>query len=445
MSIEFEIEEIGENVDSAEIGAVLVAEGDVIEAGQSIVEVETEKAVFELECPHAGKIVRIHVAEGDKVKVGARILTIEESTPSPAGEPPKADDAEAIAAKRTESSRAPGDAARPSAATQALMASEPAKPQPSVPSATQAQTDGNSRGPIPAGPATRRLARELGVDLRQVDGSALGGRITREDVQAHVRSVMGNGGRVGGGGTAPTSLPDFSQWGPVERQPMNKLGRTAASRLAIAWQTIPHVTQHDLADITDLEAGRKRYVKQASGDDPKITMTALALKALVTCLKSFPHFNASFDVEHGELVLKRYYHVGVAVDTENGLLVPVIRDVDRKTVIELARELTALAQKSRDRKLDVASMRGGTFTITNLGGIGGTAFTPIVNAPEVAILGMSRARWEQVIVDGNPEIRLMLPLSLSYDHRVINGADGARFLRRLVELLADPFRLIVEQ
>jgi pyruvate dehydrogenase E2 component (dihydrolipoamide acetyltransferase) len=304
--------------------------------------------------------------------------------------------------------------------------------------------------PPPAGPATRRLARELGVDLHQVPGTGPGGRITSEDVQAYVRERLSIPGPTtsGGGGAslAVPPLPDFAKFGPIEKQPLNKIMRTGAANLSLAWNVIPHVTQHELADVTELDAARRRSSQSASAKEggPKITMTVLAMKAVVSALKTFPRFNASYDASRGEVVVKRYFNIGIAVDTENGLLVPVIRSVDTKSVLQLAGELTEMAQKARDRKLAPADFQGGSFTITNLGGIGGTYFTPIVNYPEVAILGMSRTSQQQVIVNGKPEIRLMLPLSLSYDHRVINGADAARFIVKLAGLLSDPFQLMSE-
>ncbi|MFZ9089734.1 MAG: 2-oxo acid dehydrogenase subunit E2, partial [Planctomycetaceae bacterium] len=225
-------------------------------------------------------------------------------------------------------------------------------------------------------------------------------------------------------------MPDFSKFGPIEKQPMNRIFRTAASNLHAAWVTIPHVTQHDLADITELEAARKRYVK-GNPNAPKITMTAIIIKAVVGALKAFPTFNSSVDMESGELIVKQYYHIGVAVDTPNGLVVPVIRDCDQKNILQVAAELSDIAVRARDRKLKAEDMQGGTFTITNLGGIGGTGFTPIVNYPEVAILGMSRSIKQLVMNNGQVDERLMLPLSLSYDHRAINGADAARFVVKL--------------
>ena len=293
---------------------------------------------------------------------------------------------------------------------------------------------------MPAGPATRRLARELGLNLANIPGTGSGGRITLEDVARAVSA----GGSGGGRGLVEPPLPDFASFGPTDRQAYSKLQKTVANNLSLAWQIIPHVTQHDLADITETEAARKHFVETAPKGVAKITMTALALKAVVACLKEFPHFNSSYDTAKAELVLKRYYHIGIAVDTPNGLVVPVIRNVDQKSVLQLAAEMTELAAKARDRKLQVSEMQGGTFTITNLGGIGGTSFTPIVNYPEVAILGMSRSQKQLQIRDGEVVERLMLPLSLSYDHRVINGADAARFVGKLVTLLSDAFRLVIE-
>ncbi len=249
---------------------------------------------------------------------------------------------------------------------------------------------------------------------------------------------------IGAVGVSVPGLPDFSEFGAIERIKMSKLNVTASANLSVAWQTIPHVTQHDLADITEVEAARRKMVGDPKYKGPKITMTVVAVKAVVAAMKAFPHFNASLDVRTNEVIHKKYYNIGIAVDTENGLLVPVIKNADQKSIREIADEILDLSEKARARKLDIASMKGGTFTITNLGGIGGTGFTPIVNWPEVAILGMSRSFDQPRLQDGKLENRLMLPLSLSYDHRVINGADAARFVRRLAELLSDPFALLSE-
>jgi pyruvate dehydrogenase E2 component (dihydrolipoamide acetyltransferase) len=296
---------------------------------------------------------------------------------------------------------------------------------------------------VPAGPATRRLARELGVDLRQVRGTGRHGRVVEEDIKEYVRQLASGAGAVAqavGPSVQPPPLPNFEQWGPIEAHPLGGVRKVTARQMSLAWSLIPHVTQHDLADITDLEAFRKQ---QSEGKGPKLTVTAFVLRAAAVALREFPNFNSSIDLASNRLILKRYYHIGVAVDTEGGLLVPVLRDVDKKHVRELGEELNAIAKRARDGKLDLSEQKGGTFTITNLGGIGGTAFTPIVNYPEVAILGLSRSRLEPVVRDGQIVPRLMLPLSLSYDHRVIDGAAAARFTRRLAELLENPLMMLL--
>jgi pyruvate dehydrogenase E2 component (dihydrolipoamide acetyltransferase) len=439
MSLEFKLPQLAEGVDSADVAEIHVAAGDTVEAGQIVMELETDKAVMELPCPHAGKVVQLLVKKGDTVKVGQPVLqidSVEAATQSNGAKPAEAKGA-----------AAPGDSAASGTSTKkAVEASTAADAKPSAPAfkpATAAPSSSGKDLPVPAGPATRRLARELSIDLRQLRGTGSGGRITSEDV---ARAYAGSNGSAsaGGGGLVVPPLPDFSQFGPVDRQAYTRLQKTVVNNLSLAWQVIPHVTQHDLADITDIESARKRFVENAGKNAPKVTMTAITMKAIVACLQQFPNFNSSYDAAKGELVLKRYYHLGVAVDTPTGLVVPVIRNVDQKSVVQLAHELNALAEKARNGKLSLDEMRGGTFTITNLGGIGGTAFTPIVNYPEVAILGMSRSQKHLQLVEGELKERLMLPLSLSYDHRVVNGADAARFLVRLASMFTDPFRLLVE-
>ncbi len=418
MSLEFKLPPLAEGISSADVADILVAVGDTIEADQVLMELETDKAVMPLPSPQAGKIAGLLVKKGDTVQVGQVVVLIDAVGAGSNGESPK-------------------------------PAAEPAKPaeaKVAVPDAVAARVTAAPPTPaahaVAAGPATRRLAKELGINLQNVKGSARGGRITSEDV---ARAYAGqNSGSGGGGGLVAPPLPDFAQYGPIDKQAYTRLQKTVANNLSLAWQIIPHVTQHDLADITDIEAARKRFVENAGKNAPKVTMTAITMKAVVACLQQFPHFNSSYDAAKGELILKRFYHIGVAVDTPTGLVVPVIRDVDRKTVVQLANELTTIAGKARDGKLSIDDMRGGTFTITNLGGIGGTAFTPIVNYPEVAILGMSRSQKQLQMVDGQLQERLMLPFSMSYDHRVINGADAARFLVRLASMFTDPFRLLVE-
>jgi pyruvate dehydrogenase E2 component (dihydrolipoamide acetyltransferase) len=302
--------------------------------------------------------------------------------------------------------------------------------------AQEAPESAGAEGPVPpAAPSVRRLARELGVEIRQVPGSGPEGRISVEDVQAFVRSALAN--PAAGGAAAP--LPDFSKWGEVERKPMSNIRRKTAEHLSRAWTVIPHVTQHDKADITALEVLRKQYSPQAEQAGGKLTMTVVALKIVAAALRKFPQFNSSVDMARQEIVYKKSIHVGVAVDTPRGLLVPVIRDVDRKGIIELAADLGKASEKARSGKLSLDDMQGAGFTITNLGGIGGTSFTPIVNWPEVAILGISRGVYEPVYNGQTFEPRQLLPLSLSYDHRVIDGADGARFLRWVADAFEQTF------
>ena len=414
---EFRLPEVSEGVTKVDVASVAVKVGDTIAKGAVVCEVETDKAVAEIPSPVAGKVTAVHVSAGSSMKIGDLLLTIE-AVGSTAAAP-----------------------AAPAAAPAAQAPVTPAAPPiaaPAAPAAAPAASTGSDAGPpAPAGPATRRLARKLGVNLRQVKGSAAGGRITIEDIEAFVRERMTQPAVPAAAAAAPgfgivqaAPLPDFSRFGPVEKQPMNKIFRTAASNLHAAWVTIPHVTQHDLADITELETARRKYVK-ANPNAPKITMTAIIIKAVVQALKAFPNFNSSVDMASGELVIKQYYHIGVAVDTPNGLVVPVIRNCDQKNILQVAAELAEIAGRARDRKLKAEDMQGGTFTITNLGGIGGTAFTPIVNYPEVAILGMSRTLNHLILENGQLAERQMLPLSLSYDHRAINGADAARFIVKL--------------
>ncbi|AMV16882.1 dihydrolipoyllysine-residue acetyltransferase [Planctomyces sp. SH-PL14] len=440
-SFEFTLPSVGEGVTSADVAEILVKEGDEIAAGQAVMELETEKAVVEVPSPQAGKIGKIHVKNGDTIKPGQVILTIlgagAASAPTAKPAAPKED--------------------APAPAKEA-PAKEPARQPTTVMTTAETVSGGTANNgqsgpatpPAPAAPSTRRMARELGVDLRQLAGTGPGGRITHEDVQAYVRGRMQTlttqkpaaaVRSVGGGLTAPP-LPDFSRFGPVKREAMSKIYRTAAENLTVAWNVIPHVTQHDRADITDLEAARKKFSDGIGKNGPKVTMTAIVMKALARCLQAFPKFNSSLDPETFEIVFKQYINIGCAVDTPNGLLVPVVKDCDKKSILQIASDLTDLAGKAREKKLPIDSMQGATCTVTNLGGIGGVGFTPIVNYPEVCILGMSRGQSELKLVDGKVVERLMLPLSLSYDHRVINGADAARFLVTLCNMLADPFQLL---
>ncbi len=435
MAIEFKLPEVSDGVKTVDIAEIKVKAGDVITAGQAVMDLETEKAVVELECPHAGTVAKVHVTAGQTVAIGAPLLSIEagaSSSAAPAAAPQTATPSKQAAAIPV----AQPVAAQPAAAPKVTAPT-------AAPSAPSTALD--NRPPAPAGPATRRLARDLGVDLYQVTGTGPGGRITSDDVQNYVKNILeGRASAPGGGVIATPPLPDFSQFGPVERQAQGKIAKVSATNLSMAWQTIPHVTQHDLIDITDLEEARKRFGETLGKNGPKITMTAIVMKALIPAFKAFPHVNASLDSAKGELVLKQYYNIGCAVDTPNGLLVPVVKNVDQKSIVQIATDLADLAARAREKKLKPDEMSGATFTVTNLGGIGGTAFTPIVNWPEVAILGLSRGRTELRLQGGAVTERLLLPISFSYDHRVINGADGARFVVKLGQLLSDFFALLAE-
>ncbi len=428
---EFTLPALGEGIDAATVVGVLVKAGDTIAAGQNVVAVETDKAAVEVPSDVAGTVAEVKMKPGDKIAVGAVLLILQAS----GGHKPPVEPAKASA---------PADNSKPAAPEVNRGLTPPARQE----------APAKSDKLVPGGPATRRLARELGVTLSEIKPTGRGGRVTLDDVKAFVRTKIteaksGGGSAVAPGKTVADSfahppLPDFSKYGPVEKRPVSNIRQTIAKNLTIALRTMPTVTQHDLADITDLEAGRKRIVEGLPKGAAKITMTVLAVKAVVAALKEFPTFNSSLDLNGGELIVKKYFHIGIAVDTERGLVVPVIRDADKKSIRDLAVEVATLAEKARTGKLAIDEMRGGTFTITNLGGIGGTAFTPIVNYPEVAILGMSRSAMQAVVRDGQVVPRLMLPLSLTYDHRVVDGADGARFTSRLAQLFSDPIRLLME-
>src|SRR5262245_20696263 len=420
---ELTLPNLGEGIEGGLVVAVHVRPGDNVTAGQELFTIETDKASMPLPADADGRIEEVRVKQGDKVSIGAVLAVI-----SGAGQP--------LAASRSEP---------PPGKPQPAPAAPGAKPQP-VPSGNGSPAATRGDGPVPAGPATRRYAREQRVNLAEVPGSARGGRVTVEDVKSHIRSRMTpppGAYAPGSPSVAAPPLPDFSKYGPVDRKPLSNLRKKIAENLQIAW-TAPTVTQYDLADITDLEAGRKRITEGLPKGAPKVTMTVLAVKAVVAALKEFSHFNASLDLQTGEAVYKHYFHIGIAVDTERGLVVPVIRDADRKSIRDLAAEVAGLAEKARAGKLAIDEMRGGTFTITNLGGIGGTAFSPIINYPEVAILGLARSSIQSVFKDGQFAPRLMMPLCLTYDHRIIDGADGARFTTRIVQLFCDPIRRLVE-
>jgi pyruvate dehydrogenase E2 component (dihydrolipoamide acetyltransferase) len=439
-AIEMRVPDLGSFGDVAVID-VLVKPGDRIEPETPLITLETEKATMDVPATAAGTVRAVHVAKGAKVNAGDLVVTVT-------------------------AAEGPAPALAAGAATTA--ASEPVKPTPAPPQAAPAPpaTAAASRAPaapppidepgfsrVHAGPSVRRLARELGVDLARVRGSGRKGRITADDVKAWVKQALAAPAGVGPAsaaaaapGAAPawpkTPVVDFAAFGPVEVKPLGRIRRIAAARLHASWANLPHVTQFDAADITELEDLRDQLKSRASKAGVKLTPLAFIVRACVKVLQQFPQFNAALDEAGANLVYRRYFHLGFAADTPNGLLVPVVRDADRKDIYDVARALAELAEKARAGKLGPAEMQGGTFTISSLGGIGGTAFTPIINAPEVAILGVSRSAMQPVFREGAFVPRLLLPLSLSYDHRVIDGADAARFTTALAKVLAEPRSLI---
>jgi pyruvate dehydrogenase E2 component (dihydrolipoamide acetyltransferase) len=495
MPTDFTLPELGENVTAGDVVRVLVGVGDTVAKDQAILELETDKATIEVPTNVAGTVKDVRVKQGDRIKVGQVVLTLDDNAgaadgngksasggakdqqqpaekpkPQPSGAAEEGGMSQAAPGAAggvtptsggtggqkgaAERDRGTTDAPADQRFAEHSRGSAPAGDAPARPRGEVVNIDRGARNPPaaspaqggepeaaegpapPAAPSVRRLARELGVEIRQVPGSGPEGRISVEDIQAFVRSALSSGG---GAGAPAAPLPDFAKWGEVERKPMSNIRRKTAEHLSHAWNAIPHVTQHDKADITALEVLRKQYSPRAEQAGGKLTMTVVALKLVAAALRKFPQFNSSVDMARQEIVYKKSIHVGVAVDTPRGLLVPVLRDVDQKGIIELAADLGKASEKARAGKLSLDDMQGAGFTITNLGGIGGTSFTPIVNWPEVAILGISRGIYEPVY-DGHAfQPRQMLPLSLSYDHRVIDGADGARFLRWVADAFEQAF------
>lgn len=433
--IEVKVPDIG---DFKEVGVieVLVSPGDRVEKEGSLITVESDKATMEIPSPVAGVVKELRIKVGDKVAEGSLILILEESGEESAAAKPAARSAPA-----TDTASAPAEPPAPVAVSAPPERAPIAKADP-VPLEPQDPTVSKPH----ASPSIRMFARELGVDLTKVRGSGPKGRVTREDVQTFVKGALA-GAKTGtvvpaGGGGMPFGLPelqsiDFAKFGPVETRALSRIQKISGAFLHRNWISIPHVTQFDEADITDLESFRKSNGAATEKEGFKLTMLAFLIKASVTALRQFPDFNASLDKSRENLVLKKYFHIGVAVDTPDGLVVPVIRDADRKGVFDLARELADISKLAKEKKLKPGDMQGGTFSISSLGGIGGTLFTPIINAPEVAILGVSRAVTRPVWNGKEFTPRLMLPLSLSYDHRVIDGAAGARFTTYLSSVLSD--------
>ena len=417
--MEVKLPELGDNVTQATVVGVLVKEGDRVEPGQPLLELETDKAVVEVPAEAGGVVKRVLVKVGDEVRPGQPFLELAEAEGGAEAPPLKAEERPEAPAPKAE------EAPRPA-------------PKEAPPAPQEAPSE---RRLIPAAPSIRRLARELGVDLTRLRGTGLAGRITEEDVRR--AAGLGEAAPAALPAAPAPRLPDFTKWCPVRRAPMSGVRKATVRSMSQAWAQVPMVTHFDEADVTELEALRKQYAKKAEEKGFRLTLTAFLLKALALTLKAFPKFNASLDVEAQEIVYKDYIHIGVAVDTPHGLLVPVIRDVDRKGVLRLAEELQEISQRARERKLSPEEMQGATFSLSNLGGIGGTGFTPIVNWPEVAILGVSRSQMKPLWDPGKEAFvpRLVMPFSLTYDHRLIDGADAARFCRHLAGILEDPLGL----
>jgi pyruvate dehydrogenase E2 component (dihydrolipoamide acetyltransferase) len=435
--MEIALPDLGEGIHDAEVLQVLVSVGDSITLDQPIIEVESEKAAMEMPSPATGKVTAIHVKAGDEVAAGQAILSLD---PDPAEQ---AED-QTPAATPVETAPAQPEKATPiePAPSSAEQASEPAPLDDSIAESEKELTpSGSGRTPVIAAPSVRKLAREIGMDIYAVEGTGPNGRITPDDVKNHARHHPASQAHSP---VRPGPLPDFANFGHIEEERMSRIRRATSDRMAASWATVPHVTLFNKADITAVEKVRQKYKSRSEAMGGKLTITAILMKIVASGLRLFPKLNATLDLANQKIIHKRYCHIGVAADTERGLLVPVFRDVDKKGILQLSVELVDAAVKARDGKLSFEEMQGGTFTITNLGGLGTTFFTPIVNHPEVAILGVGRADTEPVYIDNDFQPRLMLPLSLSFDHRLVDGADGARFLQWIVDALEEPLVLSME-
>ncbi len=428
--VDFHLPDLGENIAAADVLNVLVKVGDVIEVDQAILEIETDKATIEVPTTIAGKVVEVLIKAGSKAKVGDVVIKVETGSAASVESKP-------IEVKKDEILESP------KVGTKEEKITTPTGERPSI---QLMETDNQPpilKGAAPAAPSVRRIAREIGVDINKVPGTGPNGRISMDDVKAFSKKLHESYSQSGGTGLniKSESLPDFTKFGAINKVEMTNIRKKTADHLSYAWATIPHVTQFDKADITLLEKTRKELNKNT---ETKLTVTAILVKIIVEALKKFPQFNSSIDMEKKEIIYKSYFNIGVAVDTEFGLIVPVIKNSDKKSLTEISVDMNALAEKARNKKIGLDDLQGGSFTISNLGGIGGTYFTPIVNSPEVAILGVSRGNLEPVWNGyGVFEPRLMLPLSLSYDHRIIDGADAIRFLRFVVEALEQPIKLLM--
>ncbi|MFO0973630.1 MAG: dihydrolipoamide acetyltransferase family protein [Phycisphaerae bacterium] len=469
MAREFLLPDLGEGIHEAQIVSVKIREGDVVAEDQMIMEVETDKAAVEIPVPFAGTVSKLFVKAGDTVKVGQPLLAVDSAGSAPAR-------AAAPAAARAEAPKAAPPPPRPApmappprpapapslvgAGASPVTTTTRVMPAPAAAPVMRRDDDGGR--PVPAAPAVRRQAREMGIDIGAVAGTGPGGRITRTDLDRHVAdggapetaAPLRSAPSGAPGGTAASSdagraallaepLPDFAQWGAVRREPVSQIRKTIARQMVRSYTIVPHVTHCDSADVTDLEMFRKQHAEVFKEKGERLTLTAFILKAVAGALKQFPQLNCSFDEPAGEIIYKEYIHIGVAVDTPRGLVVPVIRDCDKKTPLRIARDLADLAERARAVKFDIAELRGGTFTVTNVGALGGSFVTPMINYPEVAILGLGRLAWQAAVRNMQVVPRQMLPLSLSFDHRVVDGADAARFVKTIISFLELPLNLLM--
>ncbi len=472
MAKEFLLPDLGEGIHEAQVLNLKIKEGDTVKEDQMIMEVETDKAAVEIPVPFSGVVSKLYVQPGQTVKVGQPLIAVDGGgAPAPSkASPPAAAPSRPTPAVRAEAPRpapprapAPQSPARP---IHAQIGESVAAPRPAPAAARVAAEAPARRGvtPIPAAPAIRRLAREMNVDLAEVHGTGPGGRIVREDLERYrIAGPTGTGvGPAARSEPAPTprsapavsddgarpsapsdTLPDFSQWGSIRREPITQIRKTIARQMVRSYTTIPHVTHCDTADVTDLESFRKQHGEVFNEKGTKLTLTTFIVKAVAGALQQFPQLNCSFDDQANEIIYKEYVHIGIAVDTPRGLVVPVIRDCDRKSLLRITKDLNDVAERARAAKFDIAELRGGTFTITNVGPLGGTFVTPMINYPEVAILGLGRMSRQAVVRDNQIVPRMILPLSLSFDHRVIDGADAARFVRSIIGYLENPLNLLM--
>ena len=433
--VEMRLPELGENIIDALVSSVLIKPGDILEKDQVVLEIETDKATIEVPSVISGTVKEVLAKQGEKVKVGDVIIRAASISAGGEQRLPKA--VEAPPAAEVKTAPVPVIEEAPAKGEKVQPESGEIDKQPPI-----------AKGSAPAAPSVRRIAREIGVDINEVPGSGPGGRISMDDVKAYSKKLHQQAGAkavsaVLSAGIKKEMLPDFSKFGEIDVQPMNNIRAKTADHLSYAWSVIPHVTQFDKADITELEEVRKKINAKRGKQEIGITITTILVKVIEAALKKFPQFNSSIDLDKHEVIYKRYYNIGIAVDTEFGLIVPAVKNVEKKNLSELAAEINSLAEKARSKKIALEDLQGANFTITNLGGIGGTSFTPIINSPEVAILGVSKGSVEPVYKDGSFIPRLTLPLSLSYDHRIIDGADGIRFLRFVCEILEEPLRIIL--